>query len=603
MSAALLENFDLLAVSVGGVARLRELILSLAVRGRLVPQDPEDEPASELLKRIRAEKDRLIKEGKIKRDKHLPPRIEDDKPYDLPASWEWVRLGDLLPEFQNGASSRGDEGGTSTVVLRLADIKSGQISLAASRTIPINRGDVGKYRLIGADILIVRVNGSADIVGQFIPVESGVSAIYCDHFIRMRISQDWCRTGYLCLLGKTSLIRDRISRLFITTAGQKTVNQGHIGSLLVALPPLAEQSRIVAKVEELMGLCDRLEAEQGHAARVQRHWVDAALDQLAESADADEFRRHWQHLAAHFDTLFTTPESIDSLDATLLQLAVRGKLVPQDPNDEPASELLKQIRAEKERLIKEGRIKRDKPRPPISDDERPYELPEGWVWVTIPELCQIGGGATPSKNIGRYWDGSIPWVSPKDMKVALIADAIDHVSPAALEETRLPLVPPNSILVVVRGMILAHSFPVGVTQTEVTINQDMKSLTPYAESLSNYLALAMRGFKSDILALVDRSTHGTCKLESEKLFSYRFALPPLAEQSRIVAQVEKLQALTASLKARLTAAQTKQAQLAEALIAEVTTPIGAALLEGENSGPPQPFDPAAFSARMKAEHD
>ncbi|MFU2489786.1 hypothetical protein [Thauera sp. WH-1] len=277
MSTALLENFDLLAASLGGVAKLRELILSLAVRGRLVPQDPSDEPASALLKRIRAEKDRLIKEGKVKRDKQASPLTQDDKPYDLPANWEWVRLSDLLPEFQNGASSRGDEGGASTVVLRLADIKNGRISLAAPRAIPINGGDVSKYTLIGGDILIVRVNGSADIVGQFIPVESGVSAIYCDHFIRMRISRDWCRTGYLCLLGKTSLIRDRINRLFITTAGQKTVNQAHIGSLSVALPPLAEQSRIVAKVEELMALCDRLEAEQGHAARVQGHWVDAAL--------------------------------------------------------------------------------------------------------------------------------------------------------------------------------------------------------------------------------------------------------------------------------------------------------------------------------------
>lgn len=155
------------------------------------------------------------------------------------------------------------------------------------------------------------------------------------------------------------------------------------------------------------------------------------------------------------------------------------------------------------------------------------------------------------------------------MKVALIADAIDHVSNAALTETRLPLVPTNSLLVVVRGMILAHSFPVGITQTEVTINQDMKSLTPYIRALADYLALAMRGFKQDILALVDRSTHGTCKLESEKLFSYRFALPPLAEQSRIVAQVEKLLALTSDLKTRLTAAQTKQAHLRDALIAEV----------------------------------
>ena len=542
MSAALLENFDLLAASVGGVARLRELILSLAVRGRLVPQDPNDEPASELLKRIRAEKDRLIKEGKVKRDKALGEIAEDELPYELPTSWRWARFGDLFSlEYGDNLPAEKRSG-------------SGEFPVYGSN------GIVGTHHSssVSAPCIVVGRKGSAGALNLSLTRGCWVTdvAYYCVPPAQLDLLYVFKLLHTLGLddLGKG--IKPGLNR-----------NEAYL--LPVGIPPLAEQSRIVAKVEELMALCDRLEAEQSHAALVQGHWVDAALDQLAESADADEFHRHWQLLAAHFDTLFTTPESIDRLDATLLQLAVRGKLVLQDPNDEPASELLKQIRAEKDRLIEEGKIKRDKPLPPVRDGEKSYLLPEGWQWVTIPELCQIGGGATPSKNIGRYWDGAIPWVSPKDMKVALIADAIDHVSPAALEETRLPLVPQNSILVVVRGMILAHSFPVGVTQTEVTINQDMKSLTPYAESLSSYLALTMRGFKSDILALVDRSTHGTCKLASEKLFSYRFALPPLAEQSRIVAQVEKLQSLTAILKTRLIAAQTKQAHLAEALIAEV----------------------------------
>lgn len=589
MSAALLDSFDLLADSLGGVAKLRELILSLAVRGRLVPQDPNDEPASELLKRIRAEKDRLIKEGRIKRDKPLPEISEDERPYELPTSWEWVHLADLVAVLNGRAYKQHELLEAGTPVLRVGNLFTSSHWYYSDLTL-----EDDKYCEEG-DLLFA---WSASF-GPFI--WSGPKAIYHYHIWKLNLhSSADLNKQYIY-----NFLQERTQEL---KAGGHGVSMVHMTKdsmekTLTPLPPLAEQSRIVAKVDELMALCDRLEAEQGHAARVQEHWVDAALDQLAESADADEFRRHWQHLAAHFDTLFTTPESIDRLDATLLQLAVRGKLVPQDPNDEPASELLKQIRAERERLIKEGKIKRHKPQPPVSEDDKRYALPEGWVWVTIPELCQIGGGATPSKNIGRYWDGSIPWVSPKDMKVALIADAIDHVSPAALEETRLPLIPPNSILVVVRGMILAHSFPVGVTQTAVTINQDMKSLTPYAESLCSYLALAMRGFKSDILALVDRSTHGTCKLESEKLFSYRFALPPLAEQSRIVAKVENLQALTASLKARLTAARTKQAQLAETLIAEATNPSCAALIEGENSGPAQPFDLEAFKVRMKAEHD
>ncbi|WP_143707476.1 hypothetical protein [Uliginosibacterium sp. TH139] len=191
------------------------------------------------------------------------------------------------------------------------------------------------------------------------------------------------------------------------------VATGHLKTVLVPLPPLAEQSRIVAKVEELMALCDRLEAEQGHAARVQGHWVEAALDQLAESADADEFQRYWQHLAAHWDQLFTTPAAIDKLDATLLQLAVRGKLVLQDSADEPASELLKQIRAEKDRLIAEGKIKRDKPLPPITDDEKPYALPEGWEWVRLGQLAQFIDyrGRTPDKK-----EAGIPLITAKNVR-------------------------------------------------------------------------------------------------------------------------------------------------------------------------------------------
>ena len=256
----LLSNLNLLATAPGGVAKLRELILTLAVQGKLVPQDSADEPASVLLQKIRAEKDRLIAEGKIKRDKPLAAIAEGEKQFELPTQWEWVRLIDLMPEFQNGASSRGDAGGTPITVLRLADIKGKRISLAETRQVPIASADIAKYHLAEGDILITRVNGSADIVGQFNLCDRPVDAIYCDHFIRMRINQRWMEPSFCALLGDSALVRTAIKSLFITTAGQKTVNQGHIGSLQLPLPPLAEQSRIVTRVESLMGLCDALEA-------------------------------------------------------------------------------------------------------------------------------------------------------------------------------------------------------------------------------------------------------------------------------------------------------------------------------------------------------
>lgn len=174
-------------IDVYGIKKLRELILELAVRGKLVPQDPNDEPASELLKRIAAEKADLVKQGKIKKQKPLPEISEDEKPFKLPEGWEWTTIQGLQPEFQNGLSSRGNSSGISHTVIRLADIKNWQVSFAETRELKITEVELKKYKISQNDILIVRVNGSADIVGRFILYDGKDNACYCDHFIRLRI--------------------------------------------------------------------------------------------------------------------------------------------------------------------------------------------------------------------------------------------------------------------------------------------------------------------------------------------------------------------------------------------------------------------------------
>ena len=272
-------HFDTLFTTEASIDALKQTLLQLAVMGKLVPQDPKEEPASELLKRIQAEKASLIAEGKIKKDKPLSEISEEERPFDLPKNWEWVRLEDLMPEFQNGASSRGDTDGESVVVLRLADIKDRCISLAEPRELLISPNMIDKYRLLIGDILIVRVNGSADLVGGFIVCEHHFDGIYCDHFIRMRVSQDILNPKFLALVGVSQLVRDRIKDLFITTAGQKTVNQGHIGSLLIPLLNLAEQHRIVAKVDELMALCDQLKSRIAAASQLQHKLAEVLVEQ------------------------------------------------------------------------------------------------------------------------------------------------------------------------------------------------------------------------------------------------------------------------------------------------------------------------------------
>ncbi|MGE4533830.1 hypothetical protein [Halomonas sp.] len=175
-------------IELTGIKKLRELILELAVRGKLVEQDPSDEPASVLLERIAEEKAELVKEGKIKKPKKLPEITEAEKPFELPDGWTWVKFGNLYPTFQNGASSRGDTGGEQVEVIRLADINNLEITRENPRILPISRTSIEKYGIKKGDILIIRVNGSADLVGQLIPVRDNSNSIYCDHFIRVRIS-------------------------------------------------------------------------------------------------------------------------------------------------------------------------------------------------------------------------------------------------------------------------------------------------------------------------------------------------------------------------------------------------------------------------------
>jgi len=572
MSAALLKNFDLLADSLGGVAKLRELILSLAVRGRLAPQDPKEEPASELLKKIRAEKDRLIKEGTIKRDKPMPPVSEEGQPYELPAGWEWARFSDLILASDAGWSPSCDSSprtGDNWGVLKVSAVTWGEFRPGENKALPDHLDPRPECEVQAGDFLLSRANTEELVARSVVAWSPPARLMLSDKLIRLKLSK-FVNKALLCLINNsTDSRRHYIAHASGTSSSMKNVSREVVLSLPIPLPPAGEQSRIVAKVEELMALCDRLEAEQGHAARVQGHWVDAALDQLAESADADEFRRHWQHLAAHFDTLFTTPESIDRLDATLLQLAVRGKLVPQDPNDEPASELLEQIRAEKDRLIKEGRIKRDKPLAPVTDDETPYPLPDGWKWARTYQVAEsrLGKMLDKAKNSGSAY----PYLRNTNVQWGRfeLDDVKDiFLEPRELDEYRLKA----GDLLICEGGEPGRCAIWRDECDEMYFQKALHRVRTLGRVPPEYIAICL---KADAQSgrLAQFFTGATIKhFAGQELSRYFFALPPLAEQSRIVAQLEKLQSLTASLKARLTAARTKQAHLAEALIAELTTP-------------------------------
>lgn len=554
-------------VELVGIKKLRELILELAVRGKLVPQDPEDEPAGVLLERIAAEKTQLIKDGKIKRQKVLPDVGEGESLFDLPKGWACARLGNITCKLGSGSTPRGGKSAyveSGIPFLRSQNIWNDGLKLLDIAFIPDEvHQKMDNTKVIPGDVLL-NITGASLGRSTIFPEEL-IEANVSQHVTIIRLVEK--QMGRFVHLGILSpmvqrLVWGRQVGMAIEGLSKKVLEMFEF-----PIPPLAEQHRIVAKVNELMSLCDQLEQQAEASLTAHAVLVENLLKVLVNSADAEELKANWNRMAEHFTTLFTTEESIDQLKATILQLGVMGRLVPQDPNDEPASELLKRIADEKARLVKEKKIKRQKALPEITEEEKPFDLPEGWVLIRLGDIGCILGGGTPNKSNSTLWGGSIPWVSPKDMKNDYIENVKDTITEEAFQCSSVKLIPKKSLLLVVRGMILAHSFPVAINVVPVAINQDMKAIV-FSGFVESYLLILMKSLKTEFVSSVDRSSHGTCKLVSEKLLSKVLILPPLSEQYRIVAKVNQLMTVCDTLKDQIAETATTRVQLAEALVAQ-----------------------------------
>ncbi|MEJ3985608.1 restriction endonuclease subunit S, partial [Salmonella enterica] len=361
-----------------GIKKLRELILELAVRGKLVPQDPNDEPASELLKHIAAEKAELVKQGKIKKPKPLPEISEEEKPFELPEGWEWVRFGSIY-EMEYGNNLPQEKRSN-----------SGEYNVYGSN------GIVGTHNeaCIKSPCIVIGRKGSAGALNL-----SDQAACWVTDVAYSTIPPSAMNLEFVFVQFHT---------LGLDTLGKGIkpgLNRNDAYNLTIAIPPQSEQKAIVSKVNELMSLCDQLEQHSLTSLDAHQQLVETLLTTLTDSQNADELAENWARISEHFDTLFTTETSIDALKQTILQLAVMGKLVPQDPNDEPASELLKRIAQEKAQLVKDGKMKKQKQLPPISDGEKPFELPDGWEWVKLGNILHDIKYGTSQKcdyNISGY---------------------------------------------------------------------------------------------------------------------------------------------------------------------------------------------------------
>jgi type I restriction enzyme S subunit len=561
----LVQHFELLGTAPGGVARLRELILTLAVQGKLVPQDPSDEPASELLQKIRVEKDRLISAGKLKRDKPLASLGDEECPFDLPSAWTWARLGQVAKKITDGTHHSPANFPTGDFkYLSAKNIKSWGIDLSDVTYVPAAIHDEIYARCdpeLG-DILFIK-DGATTGVLTINTLDEPFSLLSSVGVIKPScgISSEW-----LALLMKSPFFY-RGMRAGMTGVAITRVTLSKLGAAITPLPPLAEQARIVTRVEELMRLCDALEAKGQLEAAQHAQLVQTLLGALTASATPDDLADNWQRVATHFDLLLDRPEAIDALEQTILQLAVRGLLVPQDPKAEPASVLLQKIRVEKDRLIAEGKIKRDKLLSPVDDAEVPFNLPSGWTWARFPELGEFGRGKSkhrPRNDPALFEPPIYPVVQTGEVARAkgVIQEFHSKYSEVGLAQSKLW---PTGTLCITIAANIADAAVLGF---DACFPDSVVGFVP-AQSIgrADYFLAFMETAKAHLTEFAPATAQKNINLEI--LEALLVPLPPLEEISRIVDQVTSLRRLCADLRQRLAARQTTQKHLAEALIDEV----------------------------------
>lgn len=433
--AQFLAQFGAIADAPNGIQRLREMILQLAVQGKLVAQDASDEPAAVLLEKIQAEKERLIREGTIKRQKPLPAMTEAEKPFALPEGWEWVRLGDIssvkggkrLPANHNFSVSK-----TERIYIQVTNMKSGSIVMDNLKYISEETYElISKYTISKNDIYIT-IAGTIGDVG-----------IVPDEFDGMNLTENAAKIVFTHLnkhwlqkLLSSHLLQNQFIEK-VNQQAQPKLALHRICSALIPVAPEKEAARILDKISSLMSLCDQLEALQTQRAQLQTTTNQALLEQLSNAPSPLDLQNAWQRLQTHLPKLFTQPEHIKGLRDAILQLAVQGKLVPQDANDEPAAVLLEKIKAEKERLVQAGKIKRQKPLPAITEAEKPFALPQGWECIHFADFAQeVSTGPFGSMiHKSDYIENGIPLINPSHMMNDQIkADFSISVSPEKAEE-------------------------------------------------------------------------------------------------------------------------------------------------------------------------
>jgi type I restriction enzyme S subunit len=553
-----LQQFGHFIEAPNGIQKLRELILQLAVQGKLVPQDGHDESASALLDRIKKHQKKLIKEKKAKKAKELPEISADEFPHSIPKSWKWVRLAEIGQIVGGGTPKSGEasywsDNGISW--LTPADLYG-----YTERYIEKGRRDISEEGLANSSAQLMPAGtvlfssrapiGYVAIAGKPLATNQGFKSCvpYIDGL-----------SEYLYFF-----LKHAAKGIDAAASGTtfKEVSGAKVSLIPVSLPPLPEQHRIVAKVDDLMALCDRLEAERNAREATHQRLIRAVHHPLTEASTTSGIEQHtaWRRIRDNFADLYTTLESVQALRQTILQLAVQGKLVAQDPSDEPAFNLIENIKKERERRVTKRVSKQNKfIRGDIQDEDIPFELPSSWEW------CRFG----------TLVDFRSELVQPNEFLdlVQIAPDSIEKGTGKLLIRRSVKesgIKGPNNRFY--KGQILYSKIRPSLSKAVIApcdglCSADMYPLEALIDKHFLLKVILSEVFLEQVRILENRIKMP--KLNVDSLSNILVAVPPENEQHLIVTKVDEMMTLCDQLEANIRAKSDTAARYAEAIIQQI----------------------------------
>ena len=562
----LLAHYERIANAPNAIARLRRFILDLAVRGKLVPQDPSDEAASALLDRIVAKREKLATASDLRKLEAIDKVV--DPPFQIPKSWVWCRLGKLA-DLVRGVSFPASAKSNAPSAGLVPCLRSGNIQEKTTWSdliyVPPKVVDEERQLVRVGDILLSIANSYALVGKCSIVEEIREPATFGAFLAALRLDQ------VLPTYAKYFLSSEYSAEAFRKGSAQTTnianITFSTIRNHYFSLPPSPEQHRIVAKVDELMALCDQLEKSRTAQEETRNRLTAASLARLNDHAP-ETFQTDARFALDSLPSMTARPDQIKQLRQTILNLAVRGKLVQQEASDEPASELLARIAKAKLDAIKNSRTN-----PVVCDNSgMTFELPPLWEWVRLGDITHIGTGLTPSKAQPSYYEGgSIPWINSSATSENIICEARYFVTEKAIEECRLKIYQTGSLVIALYGQGKTRG-QVSELGLDAAVNQAC-AVVQWLPSFGDMKDFVRLTLEQQYEAMREMAEGGPQpNLNVGKIKERLIAFPPLSEQKRIVAKVHELMGICDRLETSLTAGETARSRLLDTLLHEALEP-------------------------------